>query len=114
MNRSKGKPDSRTVAPSSRDVEQASPLPRPEFRHIIPYNVNFDFVGKRKFFMILSTTLNLLTVVLFFTWRFNLGTAFLGGTSMHLRFAEATTAADMRREIGAVDLPDLTVQDFGE
>lgn len=114
MSRTKSKPATRATAPTPGDPTHTPSGTPPRFRHLIPSDVNFDFVGKRKFFLILSTALNLLTVVLFFTRGFNLGTDFLGGTSIHMKFAQPTTAADLRKELTSVDLPDLTVQDFGE
>jgi preprotein translocase subunit SecF len=76
-------------------------------------NVNFDFVGKRKFFLILSSVLNVLAITLFLLWGVNFGIDFVGGTDVRLRFAEPTTAHALRTDLGALDLPDLTVQDFG-
>jgi preprotein translocase subunit SecF len=76
-------------------------------------NVNFDFVGKRRFFLILSTILNLLAIVLFFTRGLNFGIDFVGGTDVRVRFAQTTTAGDLRQDLGELELPDLTVQEFG-
>jgi preprotein translocase subunit SecF len=76
-------------------------------------NVNFDFVGKRKFFLILSTVLNLITIVLFFTPGLNFGIDFVGGTDVRVRFTQPTTAGDLRQNLGELKLPDLTVQEFG-
>src|SRR6476659_6574794 len=104
------KTDTSTVA-SNKNVAAAAPTQK--FRQIVPADVHFDFVGKRKFFLILSTALNLVTLVLFFTRGFNLGTDFLGGTSMRIRFAQATSAADLRHSLSNLSLPDLSVQDFG-
>jgi preprotein translocase subunit SecF len=80
---------------------------------LVSPNVNFDFVGKRKFFLILSSVLNLLAIVLFFVWHLNFGIDFVGGTDVRVRFAQPTTAQALRTDLGAVDLPDLTVQEFG-
>jgi preprotein translocase subunit SecF len=80
---------------------------------LLPQNVNFDFVGKRKFFLILSSVLNLLAILLFFVRGVNFGIDFVGGTDVRVRFAQATSAHDLRQDLGALDLPDLTVQEFG-
>ncbi|MEO6026044.1 MAG: protein translocase subunit SecF, partial [Candidatus Binatia bacterium] len=80
---------------------------------LLPQNVNFDFVGKRKFFLILSSVLNLLAIALFFVWGLNFGIDFVGGTDVRVRFNQPTTAQAMRSDLGALDLPDLTVQEFG-
>ena len=91
----------------------AEPITPPNFRTLVPKDLNVDFVGKRRFFLILSTVLNLLAVVLFFTRGINFGIDFKGGTDIRLRFAEPTTATALRDELSGLNLRDLTVQDFG-
>jgi len=91
----------------------AQPVKDLKFTSLLPAKLNIDFVGRRRFFLILSTVLNLLAIVLFFTRGFNFGIDFVGGTDVRVRFAQPTTAADLRRDLGEIDLPDLTVQEFG-
>ena len=91
----------------------AAPAKVHKFTELLPQNVNFDFVGKRKFFLILSSVLNLLAIVLFFTRGVNFGIDFAGGTDVRVRFAQGTTAGDLRADLSDLDLPDLTVQEFG-
>ncbi len=88
--------------------------PQLSFRTLLPDDLEIDFVGKRKFFLIVSTILNILAIVLFFVRPLNYGVDFTGGTAIRLRFEQATTAADLRGELGELKLRDLTVQDFGE
>lgn len=88
--------------------------PALNFRTLLPADLEIDFVGKRKFFLILSTILNILAVVLFFARPLNYGVDFTGGTAIRVRFDQTTTAADLRSELAALNLRDLTVQDFGE
>jgi preprotein translocase subunit SecF len=83
------------------------------FTEIVSPNPGIDFVGKRQFFLVLSTVLNILALVLVMTWGLNFGVDFAGGTDVRVRFAQPTTAADVRSALTEVDLPDLTVQDFG-
>lgn len=101
---------------ASAGAKAAGAAARPDFnfRTILPRDLEVDFVGKRKFFLILSTVLNLAAIVLFFVRPLNYGVDFTGGTSIRLRFHEATTAAAVRSELSSLDLRDLTVQDFGE
>jgi preprotein translocase subunit SecF len=54
--------------------------PPPKFITLLPRDLNIDFVGKRKFFLVLSTILNLAAVALFLTRGFNYGVDFTGGT----------------------------------
>jgi preprotein translocase subunit SecF len=91
----------------------AAPAKVHKFTELLPQNVNFDFVGKRKFFLILSSVLNLLAIVLFFTRGVNFGIDFAGGTDVRVRFAQSTTAGELRSDLADLDLPDLTVQEFG-
>jgi preprotein translocase subunit SecF len=84
------------------------------FRTLLPADLNIDFVGKRKIFLIGSTILNLLAVLLFFVQPLNYGVDFTGGTAIRVRFAQQTSANAVRDELAALDLRDLTVQDFGE
>jgi len=83
------------------------------FTSVLPQDLRIDFVGKRMIFIILSTILNVIAVVLLFTRGLNLGVDFKGGTDVRLRFAEPTTAAALRDELTGLNLRDLTVQDFG-
>lgn len=107
-------PRVRTETRAGRDRgTAAAPARVHKFTELLPQNVNFDFVGKRKFFLILSSILNLLAIVLFFTRGVNFGIDFAGGTDVRVRFAQATTAGDLRADLSDLDLPDLTVQEFG-
>ncbi|MDG2305972.1 MAG: protein translocase subunit SecF [Candidatus Binatia bacterium] len=88
--------------------------PALNFRTLLPDDLHIDFVGKRKIFLIASTILNIAAIILFFVRPLNYGVDFTGGTAIRIRFAQATTAADLRSELRTLDLRDLTVQDFGE
>jgi preprotein translocase subunit SecF len=104
---------SETRAGRERGAAAAPPAQVHKFTELVSPNVNFDFVGKRKFFLILSTVLNLLAILLFFVRGLNFGIDFAGGTDVRVRFAQGTTANDLRQDLHDVDLPDLTVQEFG-
>lgn len=94
----------RDAIPASRQVK---------FTEIVSPNPGIDFVGKRHFFVMLSTVLNVVALLLVVLWGLNFGVDFAGGTDVRVRFAQPTSAADVRTALGDVDLPDLTVQDFG-
>jgi preprotein translocase subunit SecF len=91
----------------------SAPPPTYNFRSLVPRELNIDFVGKRTFFLVLSTILNIGALVLLFTQGLNMGVDFKGGTDVRIRFVEPTTAAEVRSELGELNLRDLTVQDFG-
>jgi preprotein translocase subunit SecF len=100
--------------PSGRGGQPTGPAaPPPKFRELIRNDLNIDFVGKRRFFALLSTILNVAAVALFFVVGLNYGVDFRGGTDMRVRFAEPTSAAALRGELAPLDLRELTVQDFG-
>ena len=108
-----------TKTPSTRKAGGRSaqpPVPAQplHFRELIPPTLNIDFVGKRHIFVILSSILNILAVVLFVTIGLNYGVDFRGGTDIRVRFAEPTTAGAVRDELSGLDLRDLVVQDFGQ
>ena len=106
--------NSRARSETRRDrATAAAPAQVHKFTELLSPNINFDFVGKRKFFLILSSVLNLLAIVLFLVWGLNFGIDFVGGTDVRLRFAQPTSAHDLRSALESLDLPDLTVQDFG-
>jgi len=83
------------------------------FREFVPPTLNLDFVGKRYAFLVVSSILNVLAIVLFVTMGLNYGVDFRGGTDMRVRFSEPTSAAAVREELAGLDLRDLAVQDFG-
>ncbi|MCC6849575.1 MAG: protein translocase subunit SecF [Deltaproteobacteria bacterium] len=107
-------PRVRTESRSGRErAGAAAPATSHTFTELLSPDVRFDFVGKRKFFLVLSSVLNVLSVVLLVTWGLNFGIDFAGGTDVRVRFKDATTAHALREDLGALDLPDLTVQEFG-
>lgn len=100
--------------PQTKNPAAKTAPPDLNFRTLLPKDLEIDFVGKRKLFLILSTILNVLAIALYFTQGLNFGVDFTGGTAIRLRFEEPTTATALRGELGELKLRDLTVQDFGE
>jgi len=98
---------------TGRGTETPVPAQKLNFRELLPSQLNIDFVGKRHFFLVLSSILNALAIVLFFTMGLNYGVDFRGGTDIRVRFAEPTTASAVRDELAELNLRDLAVQDFG-
>lgn len=102
-------------AQGKRDAIDRKAAPaEPRFVTLLPLTPKIDFVGKRKFFAILSSILNVAAIALLFTVGFNYGVDFTGGTAIRIRFVETTTAAALRADLAPLGLRDLTVQDFGE
>jgi preprotein translocase subunit SecF len=80
---------------------------------LIPPDVNIDFVGKRKFFVLLSTAINITAILLLIFKGLNYGVDFNGGTVVQLRVTRATNADQLRQAMQPLDLGEITVQDFG-
>jgi len=80
---------------------------------LIPHDINIDFVGKRRFFVLFSAVINLASIGLMLTWGFNYGVDFIGGAVVEVRFQQPTTAAAIGQDLRKVGLEDLTIQDLG-
>ncbi|HZO82580.1 MAG TPA: protein translocase subunit SecF [Candidatus Binataceae bacterium] len=80
---------------------------------LIPPDVNVDFVGKRYFFVALSTAINIAAIVLLFTVGLNYGVDFVGGSVVQLQFKQATDGSKIRDALRPLGLGEVTVQDFG-
>jgi preprotein translocase subunit SecF len=81
---------------------------------LIPPDVNIDFVGRRKFFVMLSTAINIAALFLLIFVGLNYGVDFAGGTLVQLRVKNHTTSNDLRHALGPLNLGEITIQDFGQ
>ena len=59
---------------------------------IIPPDIDLDFVGKRYFFVALSSLINLAAIVLLITVGLNYGVDFVGGSVVQLNSRAPPTA----------------------
>src|SRR5271170_6793145 len=80
---------------------------------LIRSDVNIDFVGKRKFFVLLSTAINITAILLLIFKGLNYVVDFNGGTVVQLRVNRVTNADQLRHAMQPLDLGEITVQDFG-
>jgi preprotein translocase subunit SecF len=80
---------------------------------LIPADINLDFVGKRYFFVTLSTAINLAAILLLTFVGLNYGVDFVGGSVVQLKFDKATKGERIRQALAPLDLGEVTVQDFG-
>jgi preprotein translocase subunit SecF len=103
-----------TRKPGGRPGQPPPPPQSLKFRELVPPDLAVDFVSKRHIFVVLSTVLNILAIVLFVTLGLNYGVDFRGGTDIRVRFTEPTTAGAVRDELNGLGLRDLVVQDFGQ
>src|SRR5579863_2257665 len=81
---------------------------------LIRPDINLDFVGKRKFFVLLSTAINIAAIVLLFTKGLNYGVDFAGGSVAQIEFTKPTTGDAIQSALAPLGLGEISVQDFGK
>jgi preprotein translocase subunit SecF len=81
---------------------------------LIRPDINVDFVGKRYFFVLLSTVINITAIVLLFTRGLNYGVDFAGGSVAQVEFTQPTSGDQIRKALSPLGLGEITVQDFGK
>ena len=74
---------------------------------------NFDFIGKRRMALAISSVLNLAIVVGIALFGLKLGVDFDGGTVVELKFTHSVSPEDVRRRAETGGLHDVTVQRIG-
>jgi len=79
----------------------------------IPPNTNFDFVGIRKPLILVSSALNVLSLLLLIFWGPKLGIDFAGGSLVQVRFDEPLQADSIRAALTGVEAGQLDIQDLG-
>jgi preprotein translocase subunit SecF len=80
---------------------------------LIRPDIDIDFVGKRYFFVALSTLINIAAIILLITVGLNYGVDFVGGSVVQLQFKQPTDASRIRAALEPLGLGEVTVQDFG-
>ena len=81
---------------------------------LIPRGTRFDFIGKRKFTLWISTVAILLCFAsIFFHGGLRYGVDFAGGLVIEIRFPKAVNISDVRSSMDAIGLKDASVQKFG-
>jgi preprotein translocase subunit SecF len=80
---------------------------------ILKNKTNYDFIGKRKPALFISTAINLLILVGIALWGFNFGVDFAGGTVVEVQFNKDVSAAEVRKRAEAGALHDVSVQSIG-
>lgn len=75
---------------------------------------NFDFIGKRKIAYIFSIVVIVWGMVVFgVRGRENFGVDFIGGDMLNVEFAQSTSAAEIRKMIGRLNIGYYSVQSLG-
>lgn len=81
---------------------------------IIKGKTNFDFIGKRKVALFISSVLNIAILVGIAIFGFNFGVDFAGGTLVEVKFGATTTAEQVREGAVKGGLKEPTVQAIGD
>jgi preprotein translocase subunit SecF len=81
---------------------------------LIRPGINLDFVGKRYFFVMLSTAINIAAIVLLLTKGLNYGVDFAGGSVAQIEFTVRTNPEKIQAALAPLELGEITVQDFGK
>ena len=79
----------------------------------VPLAPSFDFMGRRKPFLILSGCLMLASFLIFAVQGLNLGVDFRGGILIEIQTREPADLGDLRRRLGGLGLGEVTLQEFG-
>jgi len=82
--------------------------------HLIPTNIDLDFISKRKLFFIFSALLVAFSIGMFLTKGLSYGIDFKGGIMIEIRTEKPADIGDMRKTLGALDLGEVALQTFGE
>jgi preprotein translocase subunit SecF len=84
-------------------------------RHLIRARTNFDFLGKRKIALIISTAINVASLVGVFVFGLNFGIDFEGGIAVQVRAKQGTVHLDeLRSTLGALGVGEVSLQEFGD
>jgi len=78
-------------------------------------NARYDFVGKRRWFYIVSGGLMVLSIVsVLLHGGLNYGIDFTGGTLIQVRYDRAVSVGDVRRGLDDIKLGSAVIQQFGD
>jgi preprotein translocase SecF subunit len=80
----------------------------------IPTQPNFNLVGKRHIFLVLSSLVVLGSILSVLVQGLNFGVDFRGGILMEIRTAGPANIAELRDELNDLGLGDVTLQEFGQ
>jgi len=83
--------------------------------HLIRQRTTFDFLGKRRIALVLSTVVNLAALIGVVVFGLNFGIDFEGGIAIQVRAKQGEVHLDnLRSELGALGVGEVTLQAFGD
>lgn len=80
---------------------------------LIRPDINLDFVGKRKIFLMFSLSLIVLSILVLFSKGMNYGIDFTGGTLVQVQFNKKINISKLRTSLKPLPLGDTVIQNFG-
>ncbi|HEY4164003.1 MAG TPA: protein translocase subunit SecF [Dongiaceae bacterium] len=81
--------------------------------HLVPANTRIDFMRFHKPAFVLSVIMVIGSVVLMFTKGLNFGIDFAGGVLMEVQAEQTVDLAQMRTQLDALNVGEVTLQTFG-
>ena len=81
--------------------------------HLVPANTRIDFMRFHKPAFAFSVILVVASVVLMFTKGLNFGIDFAGGVLMEVQSEQSVDLAQMRSQLDALNVGEVTLQTFG-
>ncbi len=83
--------------------------------HIFSFKQKFDFLGKRKAALILSTLINVVSLVAVAVFGLNFGIDFKGGIALQARANQGAAQLDeLRTTVGGLGVGEVSLQEFGD
>jgi preprotein translocase subunit SecF len=83
--------------------------------HLIRKRTSFDFMGKRKIALAISTAINVLSLVGVLVFGLNFGIDFEGGIAVQVRAKQGTVHLDeLRSTLGNLGVGEVSLQEFGD
>src|SRR5258708_8224986 len=83
--------------------------------HLIRAHTKFDFLGKRRIALWVSTAINVLALVGALVFGLNFGIDFEGGIAIQVRAKQGTIHLDeLRSTLGNLGLGEVSLQEFGD
>ena len=80
---------------------------------LVPDNTNIDFMRWRNLALVLSILATVASLVLVVVRGLNLGVDFVGGQMIRTTFAQPIEVDQLRSRVGALNLGDASIQEFG-